>query len=260
MIALLIALVVCLGYYVYTKGRANEDFFARWKIKYSKPEFIFGHSRPMMLRKLDMFEFFKRVYNEFPHEKANAVWDMRTPYVLLRDVDLLKRFVVKEFDHFVDHQSLIDESMDPIMGNSLISLTGDKWREMRAALSPAFTGSKMRQMLQLVIEVTDQLTQHLRKECGNKQGVTVEHELKELCSKYTNDLIAICAFEIQVDTLKDPDNAFYKTGLSVMDRKLVSVVKVMGFRFVPWLMKAFKIKLMSSRCTVSSSRGWCWTR
>lgn len=37
-------------------------------------------------------------------------------------------------------------------------------------------------------------------------------ELKELYTKFTNDVIATTAFGLQVDTFKEPDNLFFKMG------------------------------------------------
>lgn len=69
---------------------------------------------------------------------------MRKPFFSIRDPELLKQMAVKDFDHFEDHRSFVDEKADVMFGNSLVSLKGSKWRDMRATLSPAFTGSKMR--------------------------------------------------------------------------------------------------------------------
>jgi len=42
----------------------------------------------------------------------------------------------------MDHRVLITEDIDPLFGKNLVSLTGDKWKDMRATLSPAFTGEQ----------------------------------------------------------------------------------------------------------------------
>lgn len=168
---------------------------------------------------------------------------MRTPYVLIKDVNLLKQFTVKQFDR----RQLFDESMDPIMGNSLVAMSGSKWKAMRAYLSPAFTGSKMRLMFNLVRDVTDQLTGHLKEQCADKPSVAVEYNVKNLCAKYTNDLIAVCAFGIKVDSLKDPENEFYKAGNSMMGNQVLGVIKFMALRFLPGVMKALKITLVSAK-------------
>lgn len=242
---LFVALALCLAYYIYLKGRANENFFANCTIKFSKPKFLFGHSRKMMLRKEDHYNFIKSLYDEFPGEKASGIWDMRTPFVLVRDLQLLKQLTVKEFDHFTDHRVIFDTEMDSLMGNVLVALTGKKWREMRVTLSPAFTGSKMRAMFQLVTEVTGQLTRHLREEC-EKSPEIIEWDMKDLCSKYTNDVIALCAFGIEVNTQKNPQNDFYRIGRSLMNPSIGTILKFLMMRFFPRVLKTFNIPVISN--------------
>lgn len=242
---LFVALALCLAYYIYLKGRANENFFANCTIKFSKPKFLFGHSRKMMLRKEDHYNFIKSLYDEFPGEKASGIWDMRTPFVPVRDLQLLKQLTVKEFDHFTDHRVIFDTEMDSLMGNVLVALTGKKWREMRVTLSPAFTGSKMRAMFQLVTEVTGQLTRHLREEC-EKSPEIIEWDMKDLCSKYTNDVIALCAFGIEVNTQKNPQNDFYRIGRSLMNPSIGTILKFLMMRFFPRVLKTFNIPVISN--------------
>lgn len=47
---------------------------------------------------------------------------------MIRDPKLIKKLAVKDFDHFVDHRVIVDESMDKMFGKALISLQGQKWR------------------------------------------------------------------------------------------------------------------------------------
>lgn len=73
----------------------------------------------------------------------------------VRDPEAFKLIAIKGFDHFEDRREFLDENIDELWGASLVSLRGNKWRETRAALSAAFTGSKMRQMFDLVAECAD---------------------------------------------------------------------------------------------------------
>lgn len=238
--------VILLTLYIYKKGRANEDFFKDWRIKYSKPTFMFGHSQKMMARKENIFEFIKRIYNEFPEEKAVGMWEMRNPVVIIRDLQLLKYMTVKVFDNFMDHKMFIDVEADPLFGNILSALTGQKWKDMRATISPAFTGSKMRSMLELINEVTEQLMVYLRVESDKSSSAVLEFEMKDLCSRYTNDVIALCSFGIKVDSLKDRENEFYTMGKSLMDfGKFRAVFILMVLRFFPWIGKMLKVTLIS---------------
>lgn len=39
--------------------------------------------------------------------------------------------------------------------------------------------------------------------------------MKDMVTKYANDVIATSAFGIKIDTLENPDNTFYKMGLKI---------------------------------------------
>lgn len=116
---------------------------------------------------------------------------MKSPSFVLRSLDLIKKITVKDFDYFMNRRAIISAESDPLLGNALILLTGQKWRDMRATLSPAFTGSKMRNMFSLVTD------------CVNESIATIKSQLKqdgemldmkEFFSKFTVDTIATCAF------------------------------------------------------------------
>lgn len=81
------------------------------------------------------------------------MFDMRTPILLLNEPEIIKRLTVKEFDHFTDHRHFVDDDLDKLFGNSLFFMKGQKWRDMRSTLSPAFTGSKMRHMFHSLVQV-----------------------------------------------------------------------------------------------------------
>jgi cytochrome P450 family 9 len=46
------------------------------------------------------------------------------PFYVVRDLDLVKQITVKDFDHFLDHAGIIDETIDPLFGKNLVSLKG----------------------------------------------------------------------------------------------------------------------------------------
>lgn len=86
---------------------------------------------------------------------------------------------------------------------------------------------------------------HLRKEADDK-GL-LQHEMKETCSRLMNDVIAICAFGVSVNSFEEPTNTFFLSG-----RKLMEVngpkgfLKFFGYHLVPGLMKLMDIQLFDS--------------
>lgn len=151
---------------------------------------------------------------------------------------------VKDFDNFEDHRSFIDENTDRLFGNSLFMLKGEKWRDMRATLSPAFTGSKMRQMFELVSECAVDMASHFKELAVT--GTEVHCEMKELFSRYANDVIATSAFGIRVNSFKDKDNDFYKAGITFTNiNNPLAIMRLLFLRLVPSVSRLLDIQLMS---------------
>lgn len=162
---------------------------------------------------------------------------------MVRDPELIKQLAIKDFDHFEDHRSFLDDNTDVLFGNSLFMLKGAKWRDMRATLSPAFTGSKMRQMFDLVSECANDMSNYFLKQVAN--GETIKYEMKDLFSRYTNDVIASCAFGFKVNSMENKDNEFYVTGKQLANfGSLRRGIKLLFLKTVPWAMKFLDIQFI----------------
>lgn len=177
-------------------------------------------------------------------------FDMREPVYLVRDVELIRQITIKDFDNFEDHIGFIESESDALFGKSLFLLSEKKWRDMRTTLSPAFTGSKMRHMFELVVECADNMAKYLVADA--KHGKAIRWEMKELSSRYTSDVIASCAFGLKVDSLKDRTNDFFTIGTSSLNfgtvrvglrllliRSLPKLMRAIGFEFFPANVKQF---------------------
>lgn len=168
---------------------------------------------------------------------------MGRPIILLRDPEAIKKIAIKDFDYFTDHRNNIESGPDNLFGNSLISLTGDKWREMRSTLSPAFTGSKIRLMFEMISECGDNLVKYFQQETRTNGRQVLE--MKDIFSRFANDIIATTAFGIKVDSMQEKDNIFYKMGTKMMNfaNSPLTAVKVAGYTLFPRLLKAMNITI-----------------
>jgi cytochrome P450 family 9 len=171
-------------------------------------------------------------------------FDLRQPMYYVRHPDLIKQIGIKDSDHFMDHREFFSPDADPLFTKSLFALTGQKWSQMRITLSPAFTSSKMRGMFSLMEECGEKLVHHIKAEANKGQSDGLEVELRAFFSRFCNDVIATCAFGIEVDSYKDKDNEFYKN--SDILRNL-SPVKIFAFVMLPWLMKLLKVSIIDAK-------------
>jgi cytochrome P450 family 9 len=157
---------------------------------------------------------------------------------------LIKQITVKDFDHFVDHRRFFSEDTDPMWGKNLFNLTGQKWREMRATLSPAFTSSKMKYMFSLISQSGEQFVNHFLGK--NEDLITLE--MKDTLTRFTNDVIANTAFGVECDSLGERNNEFYLMGKEVTDFSGVRMIlKVFAFIASPKVCRIFNITLLSQK-------------
>ena len=118
---------------------------------------------------------------------------------------------------------------------------------MRSTLSPAFTGAKMRHMLELVAKVCKQNSMALKQKIDNGE-FQKELEFKELAGKYTVDNIATCAFGIEVNSFNEPDNFFQDIANEFQNlANMKTFFKFMGYMICPWLMFKLGVRFISKR-------------
>lgn len=210
---LLLVIVLLLPWVFYKWATLNYDFFERRNIKFVKPKFLVGNTGGAFFNKYTATEFSNKLYRTFPDESIYGSFEFRSPQYIVRDPELIKQITLKDFDHFEHRRGFGETFFDNLWSNILISKQGEKWHNMRSTLSPAFTGSKMRQMFELVTDCAIDFVDHFVKQNQSSIGV----EVKDVVSRYTNDVIATCAFGLKVNSLAEPDNEFYANGKKLME-------------------------------------------
>lgn len=172
-------------------------------------------------------------------------FDFLTPMYLIRDAEIFKQIAIKDFESFEDRRPFINPEMDSLFGNSILCLKGRKWHDMRATLSPAFSGYKMRFMFEFVRDCAQNTTDHFQRMFKNENVVSVE--MTDIFSRYSTDVIATCAFGQNVDSFKERTNEFYQNGRKISElSSLTRTVKFIFQNLSPKLMKILKIEYFES--------------
>ncbi|XP_053685851.1 probable cytochrome P450 9f2 [Sabethes cyaneus] len=230
-----LSILVVIGF-VYRWLSKTQDYFRDKPIPTIPIKPVIGSTGPLLFKHLSLPEFIKPLYDKYAGSKVVGLFDTNIPMYVLRDPELIKKIAVKDFDHFMDHRPLFGENhpdgSEMLFPKTLFALNDQKWRNMRATLSPAFTGSKMRLMFDLVLECCGSMVKFYQKEIGTQTGR--EYEMKDVFSRFTNDVIATTAFGIKVDSSQHPDNEFYAQGKKMTQFTRLSVVlRVIGYRLIP---------------------------
>ncbi|XP_058837424.1 probable cytochrome P450 9f2 [Topomyia yanbarensis] len=228
------------------------QYFLSKPVPCVKPTFLLGSNGATIFRRRGIVSHLLKLYNAYPDSKVTGVYDFMTPVFLIRDPDVIKKICVKDFEFFVDHTPIIPkEQLDRETGgqsltrNTLFVLRGQKWRDMRATLSPAFTGSRMRHTFDLVAECARSMSNFFAAEA--KSGKKLEYEMKDTFSRLCTDMIATVAFGIEIDSLKNRDNDFYRKGTQMLNVRSIKVMlKVLLLFTMPSLMEKLGVDVISS--------------
>lgn len=199
---------IIVGWYLYT--RHVYMYWKRRGVDYLEPSFPFGNVGDLIMMKRD----FGRLFQDF-HESIKGdmigFYMCTRPALIIKDPELLKKILIKDFDHFADRGFYIDAKKDPCSA-TLFSISGQEWRTMRNKMSPAFTSGKLKMIYNTVAESGKNLERYLDKIVA--EGVE-EIEARDISARFLTDLIASVAFGLEVDSLNEPDTMFRKMGSKV---------------------------------------------
>ncbi|XP_036144260.1 cytochrome P450 9e2-like [Monomorium pharaonis] len=240
-IALSILAVVLTIYYYSSRKNSNE--FQQHGIPHAKKNSILGWIWKVFIRPRSFAEIIKELYEVHSDAKYIGAFNFSQPIVIIRDLELIKSIAIKNFDAFQDHRFFGNETQDPLFGTNLFALRGDKWRDMRVLLSPAFTASKMKAMFQLISECGVNFSEYLMNVPMDKRVM----EMKDIFTRYANDVIATCAFGINVDSMRNPENNFYMFGKKATNFGTVALIKILLYQHMPSLIRLFNIQLIDNR-------------
>ncbi|KAF2889071.1 hypothetical protein ILUMI_17102, partial [Ignelater luminosus] len=166
-----------------------------------------------------------------------GIYSHGSPRLLLRDPELIKQITVKESNTFNAHTSFASEKVDPLWAKNLAALKGERWHDMRSTLTPAFTGSKLRMMFELMKECAENLTNYFLKQEG-----TVTVELKDVFTRFANDVIGTAAFGVTCNSFENRENEFYLKGQELSKTFIgINAIKFLFYIKIPKVMEILKV-------------------
>jgi len=74
--------------------------------------------------------------------------------LVVRDLEIAKHILVKDFDHFVDRRPLhMNNEANKYFLGMLVMMTGERWKTMRSIVTPVFTSGKLKAMMPIIHKV-----------------------------------------------------------------------------------------------------------
>jgi cytochrome P450 family 6 len=192
-------------YFYFTR---NFKFWHKLGIPYVKPTPFLGNLKECVLLKTTIGKQLQRIYNEHSDKPYVGIFSFDKPSLLIRDPELVKNILVKDFQTFMDRTMSVEGRFDPLFGNCLPLLKGEQWRNLRTNLTPVFTSSKIKMM------------SYLMDICGK--------ELADCLEKATADGKLP---PISCTNLKQTENLTFKQYMCSMDIKYIQITENLHWYF-----------------------------
>jgi cytochrome P450 family 6 len=220
-----LTVIVLAAMYCYIKS--SYSYWTKLGVPISKPIVPFGDFFEQVIKNSSAQSHLNKLYKQFDRHRFVGLYGFGQRILLVRDIDLIRDILVKDFSHFHDRGVNISEKGNPL-DQHLFMLAGAKWRNLRVKLTPTFTSGRMKMMFGTLVECGKELKEVLQE--AARIGETIE--IKDILARYATDVIASCAFGIQCNCLKNPDAEFRKWGRKIF----LLTLRMKFFRFFNFVM------------------------
>ena len=137
---------------IYLWHQWKFSYWQRHNVKFLKPFPFLGNFKEMFQLKNSFFLQINQLYRS-TKEPVVGIYLLSRPALLVRDLDLIKRILVTDFNQFSNRALEADPIHDRLGSQNLFMIRNPLWKEIRAMISPVYSSSKLKQMYPLMVEV-----------------------------------------------------------------------------------------------------------
>ncbi|XP_043249709.1 cytochrome P450 6k1-like [Colletes gigas] len=222
--------LIMLAYLYMTR---NFKYWAKLGIMEVPPTPFLGNFTECIMLKKAGFEFVKDLYEISKGLPYMGFYIFDKPFFLARDPTLVKHILVKDFEVFSDRH-VSSNVTDRLGYANVFQMKNPGWKILRSKLTPIFTTGKLKKMFDLMLLVADDLSEYL--ESLNLKTVK-EIEIKEICARFTTDMIGSTAFGLKANALQDPKSPFREAGKRIISVNFPRNLEFLTIFFMPHLTK-----------------------
>lgn len=193
---------------IYISFKSRFKFWKSLNVPYLEPTFPSGNIAEVFKGEVHFADVIEKVYRSMKHSGDYCgIYMFCKPILLALTPEFAKSVLVRDFIHFTDRGVYSNEKSDPL-GANLFFLEGQRWKDLRAKLTPTFTSGKLKQMFGTLFSIGNRFVDHLKKVSDESNKV----EIYELLGRFNTDVISSVAFGFESNSLENPQSEFRTMG------------------------------------------------
>ncbi|VDH92143.1 putative cytochrome P450 CYP13A4 [Mytilus galloprovincialis] len=222
---LLLAIVIISFVIFYRQRRQQMTIFKELGLPGPEPNFLFGNLLYFLWRPLYIsFQNWCKIYG-----KTYGYFEGPTPVIVSSDLDFLQEVFVKQFKNF-HARKVYPVQVDPDQDENvhMFFARGERWRRLRSIVNPAFSTSKMKDMMPTINKRVNELMDIVEEKRMDNQ----HFDMYELFQRLTLDTIADCGFGLKSESLTSKDDVCLQNCRNVIkDTTKRPILFMLGFVF-----------------------------
>lgn len=216
-----LVLVVCLVAALWGYSHARGQYWRRRGVPHEHSWPLLGTRARFYFLQESIFDYTDRIHNKYPDAIAVGLDTGRDRELLICDPALAKRVLISDFVNYESRglNVLPVEQIEPLWRN-ILTVDGEQWRWLRKVLTPGFSPGRIRATFDLVAQRAERLRAHVA-------GLTpTPVNSCELMTHFAVDFISAYAFGLDVDSINNRDNIFYKIGTNIVRYDTIASITI----------------------------------
>lgn len=182
-------------------------YWQKLGVPYLKPTIPFGNLTSVTLLKTSFGQNIHDLYKQTT-EPFVGVYMYYRPVLLVRDASLVKKVLSTDFNHFVDRGVYSRPKEDPI-SDSLFAMNGNRWRNLRAKLTPIFTTGRLKSMMPTILEKGDNFQNILLNVADGSKIVDIKNFASRYILRHDNYVCPLILKNVQIHIRCDCFSIFW---------------------------------------------------
>lgn len=198
-----VTVLFVIGFLIYALIKRQYNYWENSGIPELPSKFPFGNLEPVAKQQRSFGTAIYDIYRKST-DPLLGIYLFFRPALLIKDREIIKNVLTKDFSHFHSRGVYINPKSDPMSAN-LFSLEGDEWKNLRQKLTPAFTSGKLKGMFEHMTNIGDSLVEHFKPFASKNSEIDIRH----FASSYVADCLASIAFgQNGISTIENPEHEF----------------------------------------------------
>lgn len=155
-----LAILTILLIVIYKFFTRNLDYWKKRDVSGPPPKPFVGNLWDILRVKKSLGSLLKEFYDT-TDEPYMGIFNFDEPALLIRDPEIIKHVLVKDFNHFTD-RILHAPSHNELFSSLLFTQKSPQWKTDRTKLTPTFSSSKIKGVFPIIECVCDELVKYIK--------------------------------------------------------------------------------------------------